>query len=289
MDLEAITSGQELTLETVDADMELAQDTRPRAYLGASSIGKACVRDLFYGFRWYSNVTFPASTIRKFEDGFASEDIMAARLKRVVDLETHDPVSGKQFGFSAIDGHFKGHCDGLLPHGTLESTKPAVWEHKCSGEKVFQKLHKLKVEHGEKNAMREWNPVYAAQADIYMLHFNMEAHYLTVNSAGSRDHISIRTDFDAERSNFYMNRAERIIASDKPPPRIGRDKTDFRCRFCDHVGVCWDGEPGQVNCRTCRHSYAAADAAWVCQKHTKVLDRSAQEDGCQDHEGISDV
>ena len=41
---------------------------------------------------------------------------MAERLRLVpgIDLETYDPVTGKQFGFVEIDGHFRGHADGLI-------------------------------------------------------------------------------------------------------------------------------------------------------------------------------
>jgi len=275
------------TLEAVAAAVELAQSSVGRGYLGASEIGNECPRRLWYGFRDYSNVWFDVDTLYRFEDGHISEDTQAARLKMVCELETHDPVSGKQFGFAAVDGHFRGHCDGLIWKGLVEApATPHVWEAKACGEAVYKKLLKLKQDHPEKDVLEQWNRVYWAQAQLYMHEFKMKRHYLTASTPGARQWTSVRTDYDEKAALFYLERAERIIASNNPPPRIAQNPSDFRCKWCSHTDVCFKEEPGQVGCRTCRHSYAGAKGTWVCELHSKVLDRDAQIDACGDHDYI---
>ena len=278
------------TLAAVDAAMELEQDNNPRPYLGASIMGDPCPRKLWYGFRWYARPTFFAKTLRAFEDGHRTEDLMAERLRLVLgsQLETHDPVTGKQFGFVACDGHVRGHCDGLIQGGLKEAPQTAhVWEHKATNESKFKKLEKLIAQHGEKAALVEWDEIYHGQAQVYMMMFGMTRHYLTVTTPGGRDHISVRTELNKKFAESLMKRAQGIIASDKPPPRMNEDPTFYLCKWCDYQQHChYDAAP-DITCRSCSHSYAAESGKWYCDQKEEYLDRTAQEMACHDHDVIS--
>ncbi|MEO7917719.1 MAG: hypothetical protein ABIR16_08760, partial [Dokdonella sp.] len=123
-----------------------------RTYLGMSSIGRACERQLWYQFRWAVREAFDCDTLWRFDDGFRSEDVMAARLRLVpgIHLRTVDPRTGQQFGFVDIGGHFRGHADGMI-EGLLQAPKALhVWEAKATNEKKQAQLVKLKTEVGEK-------------------------------------------------------------------------------------------------------------------------------------------
>lgn len=278
---------QDPTLAAMDEAIERAQDTSRRPYLGASQIGDPCSRKLWYSFRWAAPVRFNAATLKRFEDGHRGEALMVERLSMVPGLmiSTLAP-DGRQWGISDHEGHFRGHCDGFVK-GLLQAPRSAhVFEHKVCNETKQKKLAKLKAEKGEKEALSHWDPVYYAQAQIYMHYFKLDRHYLTCSSPGERETVSVRTDYEWKFADPLVQKAKDIITSDAPPTRLSDDPTHWLCKFCDYHSVCHDITPEAVNCRTCRHSFPDKDAAWSCTKHG-ALPIDKQRVGCPDHEVIA--
>ena len=274
------------TLEAVNIALEAAQDASRRGYLGASSIGAPCSRQLWYGFRFAAPVQFSGATLRLFEDGHRGEALMAERLAMVggVTLSTTEP-DGSQWGFKAHEGHFRGHCDGFIK-GLLQAPKtPHVWEHKVCNEAKQKKLTKLKSDHGEKEALAHWDSVYYAQAQVYMHQFEMTRHYLTCSSPGERTTVSVRTNYNADHAEGFLAKAKDIIVSDQPPTRISEDKTNYLCKWCDYHSICHDITPMALNCRTCVNSFPDRAGAWSCNKYG-ALDLDAQLEGCPEYAGI---
>lgn len=274
------------TIAAIRAAMELAQDSRPRAHLGASQIGKKCSRALWMQFRHAAPVTFFADTLCRFDDGHRSEDIVAERIRMLPELElhTHD-AKGNQFRFSDHGGHFAGSADGFVKGLKHAPEVPHVWEHKCVNEAKFRKLDKLKSEKGEGNALAHWDEIYHAQAQVYMHYFHLKHHWLTCATPGSRDLTSVLTEYSQEQAEYLIRKAGDIIASQTPPSRIS-DKPDyFECKWCDYIEQCHHKMIVDANCRTCRHSQPV-DGGWWCNKHSKSLDFQAQRDGCPDWQVI---
>ena len=54
--------------------IESAQDKTMRNYLGASSIGRECARELWYGYNGNTPNYFDAYSLMNFEDGHRTED-----------------------------------------------------------------------------------------------------------------------------------------------------------------------------------------------------------------------
>jgi len=259
------------TLRLVDEAIEAAQDTTQRPYLGLSQIGHPCERHLFYSFRMAEKKRFPASSIKAIQDGFAGEDVMAARLRMVkgVTLHTVNPETNKQFGFEAVGGHVRGHMDGAIL-GIVEAPKTwHVWEHKQVNEAKFKKLQKLIAEKGEKKALAAWDETYFAQAISYQGLTGMDRHYLTVSTPGGRDTISVRTEFDGNAFASIMQKAERVVRATVPPLRLSEDPEFYLCNWCAYKGICHGQDAPQVNCRTCCHSTPEmdGDGRWTCGKH----------------------
>ena len=270
------------TLEAVNRAIEAAQDTSRRGYLGASAIGDNCSRKLWYAFRWACPVSFDADTLKRFEDGHRGEAVMAERLRKVPGLQlSTEREDGEQWGFVAIDGHFRGHCDGFLL-GILQAPKtPHVWEHKVCNEAKQKKLAKLKLEKGEKEALAHWDQIYYAQAQVYMHQFEITRHYLTCSSPGERTTVSVRTNYNREHAEYLMDRAQGIIYSEEEPARLSETPTDYRCKMCDFHGICHEQKPFMDSCRTCVYSAPGKDGKWDCKKHG-ALDRAQQAAMCAD-------
>jgi hypothetical protein len=274
------------TLEAMATEMELAMNEPARGHLGASMIGDACMRKLWYSFRWTATPAFEAATLARFDDGHRSEAIMADRLRLVREIELHtEDADGKQFGFKDCGGHFAGSADGMI-RGLLQAPKtPHIWEHKCCNEKKVAQLEKLKLEHGEKQALMHWDAIYYAQAQVYMHYFGMTRHYLTCATPGTRDVTSVRTEYDASYALSLVAKAEQIIASEVPPTRLTERKDDFRCKWCTFKEQCHYDAICAENCRTCRHS-RPVDSGWHCLKQNLPIDLETQRLGCGEFQPI---
>jgi hypothetical protein len=261
----------------------------PRPYLGMSSIGRPCERQQWYGFRWAAREAFDCDTLWRFDDGHRSEDVMAARLRLVpgVHLHTIDPRTGQQFGFSDLGGHFRGHADGLIT-GLLQAPQALhVWEAKAVNDAKLAKLAKLR-ERGEKSALAEWDPVYYAQAVLYMAYAEAPRHYLTASSPGVRTMLGVRTDTDLDEARRLRARAERIITAAEPMTGVSTNPAWYECKWCPAAALCHGGALPAVNCRTCVHATPeiAGDGRWSCAWHKRDLTVAEQRAGCPSHRYI---
>lgn len=281
-------SHQTPTLDAVSRAIEERgniEDPTRGLTLGMSVVGEECRRKAWYKFHFVFKERFDAATLLRFEDGHAQEDVMAARLRLLpnIELHTHDE-NGKQYGFTDFGGHSKGFMDGVIL-GLLEAPKTwHVWEHKATSEKKFNELKRVIEKLGEKSALREWNPVYYTQAQLYMLHSGLNRHYMTVSTAGGREYTSIRTEYNPAFAEGERLRSRQIIFSQEPLDKVmGASEQFYACKLCPAFNVCHKGELAPRNCRTCIHSTPTESGTWHCERHNKVLDGVAQRAGCPSH------
>lgn len=258
-----------------------------RGYLGASGLGHECEKKLWYDFRRTKKERFDIKTIKRFQSGHFSEELMAYRLRLVPEIELHTLNSkNEQFGISAFGGHFSGHLDGAIK-GLLQAPKTwHVWEHKDS-EKIKEVI-KLKQSTDEKEILKKWNNIYYAQAQLYMGYTEMTRHYMTISSPGGRDEISIRTDFNKKDFEAFRLKAEKIIKAEDFNSLVQMsERADFyKCKWCHYNDICHNQEIPEVNCRTCVHSTPLTDrkeAIWICEKTKETLIFSKQCLGCTEH------
>jgi hypothetical protein len=78
---------EDRTLKAVDAALEAEQESRPRNYLGASSIGDVCDRKLWLNFRWVKRGFIEAAGLRRINDGHRGELVVADMLRKVEGLD----------------------------------------------------------------------------------------------------------------------------------------------------------------------------------------------------------
>lgn len=211
-----------------------------RSYLGGSRIGVDCERALQYE---YFNVEkdadkeFSGRTLRIFERGFWVEDMVAKWLRNAgFELKTQKK-NGDQFGWEAINGKFKGHCDGILMSGTDNFQYPALWENKGTGSKSY----KMVVKQGLKKA----KPEYYAQVQTYQ-HFlqltNNPAFFSIVNMDTMEIHWEL-IEHNHEHTEILINKAIRILQACKAGellPKQFHDPDFFKCKWCDWRTRCHD-------------------------------------------------
>lgn len=265
-----------------------AEPARPR--LGASGVGHPCERKSWLQFRWAMERHIEAKGVRAIRSGHRGEAEMIEDIRKLeakgVKLWEVDPDTGRQIGFEDLGGHFGGSCDGVI-EGLLQSPKtPHVWESKVTNEKKFELLKKTKLERGEKQALFHWDPVFYAQAQLYMHYLQLERHWLTCSTPGLRDVVSVRTDYDFEFAMRMQVKAARIIFSARPPAKLSEDPSWYECKLCDFHDLCHGQSFATVNCRTCMHSTALTaeqGGGWRCEKFAKPLVEDEQREGCSAH------
>jgi hypothetical protein len=272
------------TLIAVDkAIEEKAEEETPRGYLGFSNVGEECWRYLQYAFLQAYKRKPPAFLVKCAERGHRAEELQAQRLRMVdgVELTTvgHD---GKQIEFSDVNGHFKGHCDGVIT-GLLQAPKtPHVWEHKEKEQKFVNEFNKIKAQLGEKQTLKKFDPIYYAQAALYMLFLGLKRHYITISTPGGRDTYSARTEADDKHAEDMREKAKKIIYGKELFEKIGGEDY-FKCKMCDARGVCHGGEMPERGCRTCTHSSPIEHGAWRCERFGRNLTLDEQIAGCPAH------
>ena len=288
-------NNNDLLLTAVDRAIETEHaKEEARGYLGMSAIGDECSRKLWYGFRWVNRSEFKADTIKKFDDGHLGEDVQADRLRMVpgVKLDIVDPSTGKQWAYSDLGGHFKGHADGKLKTSLLRtnfnSDKQIIWEHKQTEIKNQNVLAKL-TEKDMSTALKKWDKKYYSQALMYMYYSGLADHYLTCASPGGRHSISVCTKENVESATKLIDKASSIIVTDTPPDRIADSPAYYQCKhFCSHSDICHDIRVPDVNCRTCLHSEPiiddSNDAKWNCAYFDRSpIPLTVQKTGCDCH------
>ena len=224
---------------------------RPRSYVSSSGLGRDCLRQIQYDFLAVpkdEGQDFAPRILRIFEAGHRAEDIVAGWFRIAgFDLRT-EGAGGRQFGFSALGGRFKGHIDGCFVSGPVAMAYPALWENKALGASSWKDVVKRGVSIAR--------PVYAAQIALYQAY--MELPNPALFTALNRDTMELHTELvpcDAHLAQEMSDRAVAVVrASDAREllPRPVATRSAVLCRGgmaagkwhapCAWADRCW-GEP----------------------------------------------
>lgn len=263
---------------------ESLNDGGLRDHLGASLIGDKCERKLFYTFRWATYVIHSGRMQRLFQRGQFAESIFKSDLTHIGCKVFTEDSDGSQFRFEALGGHFGGSCDGIIASGLPEAPKsPHICEMKTHNDKSFTDL--------QKNGVAESKPNHYAQMQIYMglsaTKWGKEnkinrALYIAENKNNDDLHVE-RIEFNGKAFDALMEKANRIIFTDKAPDRLSDNPQWYECRFCDHYGVCHSNQIPYPSCRSCAFATPTDDGKWLCEKHGNLLSREDQFSGCDHH------
>ena len=269
------------TLSAIYAAYEAQQGDGFRDHLGASLIGKACARALWYDFRWVTASRHPGRLLRLFETGQQEEARLVRNLRATgaTVLEV-DPETGRQFRVEAHGGHFGGSLDGVAI-GLLEAPKTwHVLEFKTHSVRSFADLVAKGVAASK--------PQHAAQMQVYM-HLTGISRALYVAVCKDTDALHIeRVDADKDMAERLIEKAGRVIFAQRPPSRISEDPAWYECRMCAHHDVCHGGGAAAVNCRTCLHA-TPVEGGWHCARHDRMQASQEQRGACERHLFIPDL
>ncbi|KAF1711090.1 oxidoreductase [Pseudoxanthomonas kalamensis DSM 18571] len=254
----------------------------PRAYLGASAIGRECDRQLWYGFRWATGgEQFDGRMKRLFNRGHREEPVFIEELRAIgCTVKDIDPSTGDQFRFKAVGGHVGCGLDSVIL-GVPEASK--TWhlgEYKTHNAKSFAAL--------VKDGVAKSKPEHYAQVQLCMkLSELTRTLYLAVNKDTDELHAE-RIHYDSDFADRVLTKAERIVYAPEPLPRLSDDPAFFKCKFCPASQVCHASALPQVSCRTCLHATPEpdGDGRWSCAKFNCDLSvdiQRASGEQCRSH------
>lgn len=209
-----------------------------RAYVGASSVGGSCERQVQLEFAGAPREKdFEGKTLRIFDRGHTFEELTRGWLIDAgFEIVQRSQRTGQPFAFSQLEGRFKGHVDGVILAGPEGWKYPLVWEHKALGSKGYREI--------VKDGLRKACPTYWAQIQIYMAYLDLAENpaMFSITNADTCEQEHIPVPFDPEVAQAMTDRAVRIVqATDAGDllPRPFKDKTYFECRFCAFAERCW--------------------------------------------------
>ena len=216
---------------------------KKREYLGGSRLGVECSRALYYEYNQVptDGVPFPGRALRRFRMGHMHEDETADWLiKAGFDLRIAK-ADGNQFGFMAAKGKIRGHIDGIIMSGPdIPGIKyPCLWEHKIMKHSKYNEF--------KKNGIRKANFTYYGQCQTYMaymspvLDLELDTCLFTALDTDTSQTGFEVLQYDANTAQHLSDKGVAIISAKHKDlaPRIARDGTDFRCRWCNWKETCW--------------------------------------------------
>lgn len=226
------------------------RESPARDYLGGSTWGEPCARKLAFG--WHGVPTdktdkFPPRILRIFEMGHDSEPRVAEHLRLAGFKLLTETADGEQFGFTALGGKLKGHCDGIIVSGPLDLPYPIVWENKAVGAGIWKAV--------TKDGLKVGKPVYYGQIQTYCAYIELPdgqvlngGLFTMINRETGEIHDEF-VPFDGVKAQDLSDRAVAVVESGKPEdlPRIS-DRADWwECSFCDYRKHCHGIKELEVN------------------------------------------
>lgn len=271
-------------VEAIEQGLEDDQETSNRRHLGGSEIGHWCERHLFYKFRWAVEVKHEGRMLRLFTRGHYEEPRFIELLKRLgMQIVCEDPKTLKQFTIEDHNGHFGGSLDTLIRKMYDDPNQKRIYlgEFKTYAEKYFKPLIK--------NGVQKEKPDHYAQMQIYMHKRKLtKALYCAINKNNDELYFEF-VDLNVKVAEDLIEKAGRIIFTDKTPIRGSDDSTWYRCgpKWCEHRDICHKMSVPALNCRTCAFSEPLTDfkhhEAWRCNHNEKLITTNHQRQGCLDH------
>jgi hypothetical protein len=222
-----------------DSILDKEKDNKRRTYLGASSLGDSCSRKIQYRYMGVpidKNRGFSAQTLRIFQFGHEIELIVARLLRQAgFDLRVEDK-NGEQFGFSIAEGEIKGHIDGVICSGPLDTSYPMLWECKSANDRKFKEF--------QTKGVTVANPVYAAQVALYQAYMQLTDNpcLFTVLNKNTSEIYYEFMPFNKALAQEVSDKAVSILEATKANeilPRLAQSRDYFACKYCEFQDSCW--------------------------------------------------
>ena len=260
-----------LTLEAIDRKLEGSREPR-RYYLGISYAGEKCDRKIWLTFRWARAEKVDGRMRRLFARG-QREEAVVVRFLRSVGVNITE--TGKNQHTVVLSPWVKGHCDGIIRSGLLESPNNVhIFECKTANDRAFQDL--------VKRGMQAAKPMHYAQTQLYMLGSGIWRTFYWCSNKNDDEVYTERTKLDRPFAEKACSRVIGLSIEKNLPAPLSTNPTWYECKMCPMWGICHNHEQADHSCRTCEHGIFNEDGTFTCNKDGRELSGRMQEKGCRD-------
>lgn len=297
---------EELILEDINQYCTELYEHGHRNHIGASELGKPCWRMLWYKFRWVKAVAPSGQILRLFNVGHTAEPRFISYLRgvgfevkefepsilhyhpesgsyfrkpefdpgdglveNVTGLPYHETeaiaqgVKPNQFRISGAMGHYGGSLDGMCKAPSrYQLNEDLVFLNEFKTNNTGPAFAKL-----AKEGVQKAKPEHFAQMSQYGYKYGLKYGLYLIENKNDSDIVIKIVELDWNYGAQLEKKAEQIIFSKEPLPRISENPAAFECKYCDFVGICHNGEKVEKNCRSCRNAVPTIDASWTCSLH----------------------
>lgn len=198
-------------------------DKKTRDYIGASTIGSDCLRQIWYEFKGFQATEVPTKTRRTWTIGKVLEGT-------ILDWLTEAGLEiSRTWGNLVAENmpYFKGHLDSVW----MKNGKPfAILEIKTAKDASFL----IFVNKG----LIKWQPQYYAQIQTYMGMSGIHRAYILVLNKDTSDISDELVLFDEVFYEKLRGKASMIANAHAAPPKINGSPLWYQCKMCKFNKVC---------------------------------------------------
>ena len=245
-------------------------EEKTRRYIGASGISEECAAYHALSMRGFPSDSPTPQLIRIFNEGHRIEAMVVEMLKKsghnVIEL---DPMTGKQWNFTACGGHYKCNLDGLI--------KPVGADRWMNLEVKSMNRDKFKS-FKDKGVMLSHPSYYdQVQAGMGLMASNnfefdgnpiLQTFLIAYCKDNSQFHVEI-VDIDAKRALDLFTRATNVVNGDCTRKSAYES---YDCKNCFKNSACWrPGKPEDLSCSHCENAYPSSTGGlFVCSMTHEV-------------------
>lgn len=236
-----------------------ARNEETRRYIGASGIGVECQAYQALSLRGFKSVDPDAKLARIFRDGHRIEDMVVEDLVAAgLTVEAVNPETGKQWRYTANDGHHIANLDGFV---TAPGAQRMTLEIKSMNKDSFTKF----VTKG----LKESHPRYYAQMQdgIYLANLNSVAVSQGMMVAYCKDNSSYHVEIITADRDFINTKIIKVVRDvmDGGAKRVSKYEKAYDCATCFKREACWHPEKvTATHCSQCAHSVPGLGGSWWC-------------------------
>lgn len=196
---------------------------KPRNYIGASSIGSDCLRQIWYEYQGEQGEPITPKLMRTFDIGKQLEALVMDWLE-----ESGIPVARIWTDLKSENvPEFQGHLDAVW---TNQNDAFVIIEIKTANDASFKAF--------VKKGLKLWNPQYYTQIQSYMGMSGIKSTYIVVLNKDSSELSDELVIFDEVFYREIEGKAIMIRDAKLPPPKINGSPLWYQCKQCKFNKVC---------------------------------------------------
>lgn len=198
-------------------------DRKTRDYIGASTIGSDCLRQIWYEYNGFQATQVPTKMRRTWTIGRVLEGTILDWL-----TEAGLDITRTWGDLVANDmPYFRGHLDSVW----MKNGKPfAILEIKTAKDASFVIF--------VKKGIKLWQPQYYAQIQTYMGMSGIHRAYILVLNKDTSDISDEIVLFDEVFYQKLQEKASMIANAHAAPPKINGSPLWYQCKMCKFNKVC---------------------------------------------------